>query len=242
MTAYVLPGIGALVLTVLAVLLVRHAIRRAEARRVAAWQAELTERHYEEVQHIYRQMRGWRHDYHNHIQAMKAHLALGRLDELEAYLGALDKDLDEVDVLLKTGNVMLDAILGSKLTLARARGINVNARAAVPDGITIPQVELCVILGNLMDNAIESCMRLPEADRFLRVYIGTYQGQFYMSVGNASGAVLREGGRYVSTKGQANHGFGLVRIDRAVARLGGLVNRQHEEGVFVTEVMIPIVR
>ena len=72
---------------------------------------------------MYRRMRGWRHDYHNHMQVLKAHLGLGQYAEAQEYLKRLEEDLAGVDTVLKTGNVMVDAILNSKLTLIRERGI-----------------------------------------------------------------------------------------------------------------------
>lgn len=80
------------------------------------------EQHYREVENMYRQMRGWRHDYHNHIQTMKAYLSMGQADKLSDSLASLDQDLTNVDTVVKTGNVMVDAILNSKLSMAQAKG------------------------------------------------------------------------------------------------------------------------
>ena len=79
--------------------------------KVAAYQRELIETHYKEVDNMYRQMRGWRHDYRGHIQTMKVLAAQGDLDGIKAYLDALDTDLNTVDLAVKTGNAMADAII-----------------------------------------------------------------------------------------------------------------------------------
>lgn len=210
-------------------------------KRIAAWQNDLIIKHYDEVENIYRQMRGWRHDYHNHIQTMKAHLALRQLQELHDYLGKLDDDLTSVDTLLKTGNVMMDAILNSKLSLAHAYRIHVNAKAVVPSQVSISEIDLCVIIGNLLDNAMEACMKQErEAERFIRVYIGVLKQQLYISVSNSAGSeVTRSGRTYLTTKG-GSHGFGLMRVDKIAGKYGGYVNRQHEPGVFATEIMLPL--
>ena len=209
-------------------------------RRIAAWQNELVERHYDEVQNIYRTMRGWRHDYHNHIQTMKAHLSLGQTEELSDYLGKLDTDLTTVDTVLKTGNVMVDAILNSKMSLIKSKEIAVNAKATVPKELAVSEVDLCVIIGNLLDNAMEACLRQSQGERFIRVYIGNLMGQLYISVSNSAGEVTKSNGHYLSSKQSASHGFGLIRIDRIVDKYEGYVNRQNEEGVFATEVMLPL--
>lgn len=63
---------------------------------------------------MYRQIRGWRHDYRNHIQVLKAFAAKGDMDAIRAYLDELDTDLNTVDTVVKTGNAMADAILNSQ--------------------------------------------------------------------------------------------------------------------------------
>ena len=78
---------------------------------------------------MYRQMRGWRHDYHNHIQTMKAYLTMRQLEDLNRYFQELDQDLTTVDTVIKTGNVMIDAILNSKLSLAKGKNIRIEAKA-----------------------------------------------------------------------------------------------------------------
>jgi len=211
-------------------------------RRIAAFQRDLMEGHIAEVQNIYRQMRGWRHDYHNHIQAMKAHAELEQIAEIKKYLGKLDDDLTYVDTVIKTGNVMVDAILNSKISLAKSKEIPVNAKAAVPGSLSVSEIDLCVIIGNLIDNAAEACLKQPdEKDRFIRIYIGRHKEMLYISVSNSVGGEIKKSGKtYLSTKNSDSHGFGLMRIDRIAAKYGGYVNRQSEEGVFATEIMLPL--
>lgn len=223
---------------------------RAIDKRIAGYQNELMTKHCDEVQNIYRTMRGWRHDYHNHIQAMKVLTIQMRengrndepLEQLEEYLNKLNDDLTAVDTVVKTGNVMVDAILNSKLSLMKAKKLPVNVKASVPASFPISEVDLCAVIGNLLDNAMEACERQQaENERFIRVYIGVLKQHLYISVSNSvSGGVKKAGKRYLSTKRSANHGYGLMRIDRIAAKYHGYVNRQNEEGVFVTEVMLPL--
>ena len=174
-------------------------------RRIGRYQNDLLQRHCEEVDNMYRQTRGWRHDYHNHIQTMKAYLTMGETERLGKYLDRLDEDLSTVDTVVKTGNVMIDAILNSKLSLAKAKNIAVEAKALVPASLDISEIDLSLIIGNLMNNAME---QPPE---------------------------------YRSTKAGRAHGFGLMRIDRVVERYKGYIDRQDEENVFATEILLPLV-
>ena len=215
-------------------------LRRAIDRRIAAFQNDLLTKHVAEVQNIYRQMRGWRHDYHHHIQTLKAHRALGEDDKIDGYLQSLEADLTSVDTLIKSGNVMVDAVLNAKLSLAASRSIAVNAKAVVPKDIAVTDIDLCVMIGNLLDNAIEACLRLDDtAERFIRVYMDMKKQNLYVSVTNASGGVaVKQDGKYVSGKG-AGHGFGGQRADAIVEKYAGYIKRRDAEGAFTAEVLLP---
>ena len=209
-------------------------------RRIAAYQNSLINVHYDEVENMYRQMRGWRHDYRNHIQAMKSHVASGDMEAIVRYLDALDTDLTTVDTTIKTGNKMADAILNSKISLARAKNIEVTADANIAVELNTSQLDLCIIIGNLLDNAIEACAALAEQERFIRIYMEMKGNQLYMSFTNSAAMKKQRkiGGRFLSTKGEG-HGFGLVRIDDIIARHNGYINRNSEDGVYSTEILLP---
>lgn len=200
-----------------------------------------TEKYYEEVQTMYLQMRTWRHDYKNHLQVMKAHLDLGEYAELADYMLRLDEELTRIDKVIETGSLGLDAILNSKIALAKAKQIQVNVKVILPPRRSVPDYDLGVLLGNLLDNAIEGCESQKEGEqRFLRIYIGALREQLYLSVSNSHATEMkREGNRYRSTKA-AHRGLGTYSIDSIAARYQGYVNRQNDESVFVTEVMLPL--
>ena len=153
-------------------------------KRIAAYQRELIETHYKEVDNMYRQMRGWRHDYRGHIQTMKVLAAQGDLDGIKAYLDALDTDLNTVDLAVKTGNAMADAIINSKISLAKSRNIPVQIDAHIPVKLKMSELDLCCILGNLFDNAIEASAKLPPEERLIRVYMDMKGSQLYISFTN----------------------------------------------------------
>ena len=210
-------------------------------KRIAAYQRDLIETHYREVDNMYRQMRGWRHDYRNHIQVMKAYAALGDMEAIRNYLDSLEQDLTTVDTVIKTGNRMTDAILNSKISIARTKHIDVIADANIPVELGLSEVDLCIIIGNLFDNAIEASMTLPEDRRQIRVYMEVKNTQLYISFTNftAQGKQTKIGKRFASTKGEG-HGLGLLRMDNIVERLGGYLNRNSEDGAFTTEILLPV--
>lgn len=204
------------------------------------YQRELLDTHYQEVENMYRQIRGWRHDYRNHIQTMKAYAAQGDLEAIRAYLDLLDTDLNTVDMVVKTGNAMADAILNSRISLAKARDIPVQVDAHIPVKLTMSELDLCVILGNLFDNAMEASLALPPQERLIRVYMDMKGTQLYISFTNftATGKLPKVGKGFRTSKGEG-HGFGLVRMDAIVDRLDGYLSRNSEAGAFTTEILLP---
>lgn len=209
-------------------------------KRITEYQNDLLTTHYTEVENMYRQVRGWRHDYRNHIQVLMSFAEMGDLESLKEYLQELSIDLNTVDTVIKTGNKMTDVILNSKISLAKSKGIDVRADAHVPVSLSTSGIDLCIIMGNLFDNAIEACMKLPPEERQIRVYMDMKNTQLYISVTNTTSTQKqeKENGRFRSTKG-SGHGYGLVRIDTIIERYQGYLSRNSEEGAFTTEILLP---
>ena len=229
---------AALISVILTILILKNKYDK----RLSDFQDSVLKKQRDEVQNIYQTMRAWRHDYHNHMQAIKALLSMGKKEELSEYLDNLEKDLDSIDIAIRTGNVGLDAILSSKVSIARKNDIEVNCTAKVPDELKITDVHLCAIVGNLLDNAIEACEKITEGSepRFIRIYIGLFKSQLYISVSNSTCEKHRRRLSELVTSKLGEHGFGLRRIDKLAEKYDGYVNRKNEPEIFATEVMLPL--
>lgn len=208
--------------------------------RTEQFRSQLMEHSYGEIRDIYMDMRGWRHDYHNHMQVMKAKLSQGDMEGLGLYLDQLERELDRVDTLVKSGNLMTDAILNSKLTLARRYGIQVNCKVRLPERLSVEDVDLCVILGNLLDNAIEACQKIEEESRTMRLYMAVNKGQFYLSLQNSAPEEPGFDARNYITSKRGNHGLGMKRVKAAVDKYHGYLNLANEPGIFAAEVTMPL--
>ena len=215
-------------------------LRKSYEQSMMEYQNKVVAKQVEEVQGLYMTMRGWRHDYHNHIQVLKAHMAMGQLDALAGYLDALEQDLSQVDTYVKSGNLMVDAVLNSKLTLARQKDIALDCAAELPEQLSVSDVDLCVILGNLLDNAVEACEKIPPEGRFLRVYCAVVKHQLYLSVQNSAKEELDFDERNYISKKRGNHGLGMKRVKVLVDQYQGFLNLQNQPGIFAAEVLLPL--
>lgn len=209
-------------------------------KRIAAYQNELVSRHADEVQTIYREMRMWRHDYHNHIQTLKFLAANNDIVGIREYLNELDTNLSILDSSIRTGNSMADAILNSKVSLAKAREIDVRVDAHIPVKLKISEIDLCCILGNLFDNAIDASMALPPQNRLIRVYMDMKGSRLYISFTNfTSQKKLGKLGRVFATTKGLGHGLGLSRIENIVEKHDGYLSFNSEDGAFTAEILLP---
>ena len=199
------------------------------------FQNRLMQQQYEEIRSVYLNLRGWRHDYHNHIQALKAFFDRGETAEARSYLNEIETELERVDSFVRSGNLMADAILNSKITHAVNKGIQVTCDATLSEELFISDM----ILGNILDNAIEACEKIEEKQRFLRIYMAIIKEQLYISVQNSAPEILNfEERNYISTK-RGNHGLGMKRVAAVVEKREGFLNLNNEPGIFGTEISIP---
>lgn len=215
-------------------------MRKKTYLKLVEYQTEQSEKHLNEVRSIHKEMRGYKHDFHHHLQALKGQLEAGEVDRALAYIEQLDNQLMNVDTLPKTGNVSLDAILSAKIAQAKAENIAVTVKANVPDALTISDLELSIIIGNLLDNAIEAC-RTVTGERFIRIFISMKGTMLYFSMLNAAGAKKKKTGSLFATHKDGVHGFGLRRAEAILEEHGGWVKYNSEDGAFTSEFLVPAV-
>ena len=215
-------------------------MRKKTYLKLAAYQAEQSARHLGEVRSIHTEMRGYKHDFHHHLQALKGQLEAGKIERALLYIDELDNKLMNVDTLLKTGNISLDAILSAKIAQAKAEGISVTVKAVVPDALTISDVELSIVVGNLLDNAIEAC-RTANGERFIRIYMTIKGKMLYFSMLNSAGEKQKKKGSLFSSRKNGLHGFGLRRAETIIEEHGGWVKYNSEDGAFTSEFLVPAV-
>ena len=213
-------------------------MRKRTYLKLVEYQTEQSRQHLREVQSIYREMRGYKHDFHHHLQTLKGQLGAGETERALAYIDQLDQKLMTVDNLVKTGNISLDAILSAKTAQAKAADISVAVTAFVPDNLLITDLELSIVVGNLFDNAIEACM-LVQGERFIRIYMKMKGKMLYFSMLNSSGKKEQKKGTLFASHKKGLHGFGLRRAEAILKEHGGWCKYNSEDGGFTSEFLVP---
>ncbi len=215
-------------------------MRRKTYLRLVERQEEQARRHLDEVRGIYKEMRGYKHDFHHHLQALKGQLEAGQTDRAIQYITELGQALQSVGTLLKTGNITVDAIFSPKLAKAWEEGIAVTVQAQVPAELLLTDLELSILLGNLLDNAMEAC-REAAGEPFIRILLGMKGSMLYFHMLNAAGKKKQKRGSLFSISKAGFHGFGLHRAQAIVKEHGGWCKFNSEDGAFSSEFLVPAV-
>lgn len=191
-----------------------------------------------------KQSAAFRHDLKNHFICLEGLLHSGHTPEASAYLNAITHRVSSFSSEFSTGNVYADAVLRDKLALAEAGNIHLEADMIFPPADQFPPVDLCIILSNSLDNAIEACKRLPETKTKRRIKALSYvrHSCLMIEIINPLPPAQKEGPMLLQTTKQNSelHGIGLSNVRQAVERLHGTMELSAHKGCFGFYVMLPL--
>lgn len=203
----------------------------------------LMEQHNNELVKIYKDMRDWRHDFHNHIQSLLALSQEGNKEEMKKYVEQLGHKLVEIEGVCHTGQQALDAIVSVKCALAATYEIAVKLHMSPITMMPISELDVTSLFGNLFDNAIEACRRMDTKKRSIDLSLGMMGRMICIRMTNTTNGEERvHDGRYLTVKTDKQlHGLGIANIDRIVSSANGVVERKHEDRIFNTVIILPSV-
>lgn len=210
-------------------------------------QLEGMEEHLRETERIYAGVRAMKHDMRNQL-AVVTELAgqSGAKEELQTYLAQLNQTLDELDFPCRTGSAALDTLVAIKYHEMREKvpGISFQAEdLLIPEGLKVSPMDLSLILGNGLDNAIEACARLAATEGpWIRVRTMMRASFFLLEIANSfDGRLNYSSGQEfpeTSKKDTGLHGIGLTSIRETARKYCGGVDWQGEDKVFTLTVML----
>lgn len=191
-----------------------------------------------EIIDMYTKMLGLKHDFKNHASTILGLLELGTKKEVISYINEINNSISEIDNKIYTDNVLINSILINKLKIAKKNDIKVDLNIRINKDINISNIDMCVILGNLLDNSIESCI-LTEGDKYIDLNIISENDRLIIKISNTTNGKLKYiNGKFLSTKKKGIHGIGLTQVDIAVKKYDGYISRKYENNIFTTYLMI----
>ncbi|NBJ93014.1 sensor histidine kinase [Parablautia muri] len=188
----------------------------------------------------YRQSEGLRHDMKNHIIALSALSRNKEWKKLDSYLKNMESSGMESGGDM-TGSSAVDALLYQKRKRAREVGIRWECDVQVPKEGNMDEFDLCILFGNILDNAIEACERLRcNEDRLIHIQARTVKKCFLLEVKNSMDRTEKYTEGFTNKDNPQEHGIGLLNVSDVMNKYDGVMNTEAEKGIFVISILMPL--
>lgn len=205
-----------------------------EQRKSGQYQAQIAA--YKMLEEQYEQAERLRHDMKNHLIALGGLLEEQEFQKMHAYLEKMKESGSLESGKELTGNRVVDALLYEKRKWAEREGIAWKCDVHLPKVCGIDEFDLCVLFGNILDNAIEACEKLERGrQRFIDIQAEMVRGCFLLEVKNSTDTAKIQG---IKTK-EKGHGIGLLNIGDMVKRYQGVMNREEGEEIYTISILLP---
>lgn len=197
----------------------------------------------ENVENNYQRTRELWHDLKNHINLLNVLLSEKKYEQMEDYLKVFGEDVDSLTLPVKSGNIIVDALLEDKVARARKEDVEVSLSLCNLTGLLLKPDEICGLLGNLLDNALEANRQVQEG-KFLEIDCREQAESYYIRVKNASAGKAKEQGGVLQTaktdrRNRVGHGLGLRSAERIAHGCGGELVVDSREREFTVVVRLP---
>ncbi len=138
--------------------------------------------HSNNIEMLYKGIRGITHDMNNHVSCLRNLAATNNIEDIKKYLININETISKLDFKIKTGNSISDAIINEKYNIAKANEIEFICDFLLPKETLLEPVDLCVILSNALDNALEACMRITDSNILKKICIKSCIKNIYLII------------------------------------------------------------
>jgi sensor histidine kinase regulating citrate/malate metabolism len=205
---------------------------------------KLNTQQYEQITVQVEELRIIRHDITNHLNALSMLINEKEYVEASNYLSTITNDLSIHHNLLSSGNVAIDSIISCKIIQAQSKNIPINYTIQLPAFLPLDNVDLCSLLGNLLDNSIEACEKIKRPHkRSILLNIKPFNGMLSIKLTNSSNGIynMDVSGNMLSTKDNySEHGLGTKQINKIIKKYNGFSRFSPEADAFTAEILFPL--
>jgi len=202
-------------------------------------------KHVDQLISSYEKIRKASHDFKHRVDILQMLSFKNENEKLAKYIAGLSKQDVQMSI-VETGNVMLDAVLSFKKEKAEAEKIAYNVKLDIQPELSYINDEICVLLSNALDNAIESCMRMDITDdsenrRFIDMDLTATDALFMCCIRNAVAAMpqIENGILKTSKKDKKHHGVGMRSMEQTCEDFGGDLAYEYDENEFILWINLP---
>jgi two-component system sensor histidine kinase AgrC len=182
----------------------------------------------------------YRHDMKHHLALIEGYLADGDLEKADKYIRLAQADIEDITPNHYCENNTVNLILSSFAAKAKSRGVVLAVEAGLPDSLAISKTELCALLSNGLENAIEAAAQVADEQfRKARISCQTHKGNLLIFIENSfTGEVAMENGLPQSRR--EGHGFGVKSIVMIAEKYKGYCSFEAKNEIFTLGIVLPL--
>ncbi len=199
--------------------------------------------HYKHLERMNKETRRLKHDMKNHIICIQSLLKNDKKQEAMVYIENLTKRIEQLDEKINTGDTIIDAILQEKAVKAKEQNIEFKVIGKFVASLNMEAIDKCTLLANAIDNAIESCIKIPEVERrMIEIEIAYSKEYIIVSIKNPIAEQLNiiAGKIKTSKKNKRYHGFGIENMKEVIDKYGAYLTVESQNNIFKLEFMLQI--
>ena len=205
---------------------------------ILAMQISALEARYEAIKETEEKMLICRHDLRHHLHLINAYLGENNLAGMRKYISEIETSITETKLKKYCENEAVNLIMNSYLNIAEKEGIQVDSEVYIPANCSISDMDICVVLANALENAIQACREIEDlSERRIAISCKAKKDKLFIEITNSfSGEVVFVEDLPLSTK--ENHGFGTKSIAVIVEKYRGLYSFTAEDGLFRARIIM----
>ncbi|MFV0315167.1 MAG: GHKL domain-containing protein, partial [Anaerotignum sp.] len=192
--------------------------------------------YYENLKDAHNVVRSVKHDLANHYFTLNELLKNDDVASAQEYLRTLYSRMMTLEEnIFHTGNPIFDALLTDKISKAKQKGISIATQLVLEEDLKISNMDWCILIGNIMDNAIEACEQLDKEEKSISVQARSYKNIFNIIIKNTAlePKQKQDGFYHTSKEHQEEHGLGLSNVAQVVEKYDGIMQMDYSEGYFI---------
>lgn len=205
-----------------------------------------TDFYIENMREILKTINSQRHDLNNYLGTLYGLIYLEKYERAKEYIEKINDEIRDFNTIIDTNNPVLTALLNIKKNKSYKNGIQMNIDINLPESLDFDNIDLSVVVGNLLDNAIEACEKIDERlNKYINVDIFLEEDVLYIQIDNSKSVsnnlnVNDIMGRFTTKKNKEHHGFGLGNVEFVVNKYDGEIEIKDLGKQFLVNIEIPI--
>ena len=195
----------------------------------------------QENEEYQKDVRKMHHDFNNHLSCIDMLLQMNNVEKARRYIQGMLVSANENKRIIRLGNEIAEAVVNQKYLLAQKQGIAFEVIGNLEENLQIDAVDLCALLSNALDNAIEASLRMEEVSkRNIQLEMKPYKDYLMIKVSNTVAEDVNVKNLKTSKADKSQHGIGMLSMKSVVEKYEGYLKYECENRLFNVSMMLKI--